>query len=119
MKDSNLKKRIYEEWDYSDEVGQSMLNKSLLINQYSSMLTLSWINIKSALVSGVITTVLGIAGYIIGVGDIFKLDTHTLLNVGALAGLTTIVSIIKSFLTTETGSVAGVQVVQPVVSSVQ
>lgn len=69
-----------------------------------------WVSIKSALVSGVITGLLGIAGYIIGVGDIFKLDVHTLLNVGSLAALTTIVSFIKASLTTEDGTVAGIQV---------
>lgn len=69
-----------------------------------------WTSIKSALVSGVITGILGIAGYIIGVGDIFKLDVHTLLNVGALAALTTVVSLIKAGLTTDRGTIAGVQV---------
>ena len=69
-------------------------------------------NLKSALVSGVITGVLGVAGYIIGVGDIFKLDVHTLVNVGALAALTTIVSLVKSFLTTPAGNFAGVVVVR-------
>ena len=64
-------------------------------------------NLKSALVSGVITGVLGIAGYIIGVGDVFNLDVHTLINVGALSALTTAVSLIKSFLTTENGNFVG------------
>ena len=69
-----------------------------------------WTNIKSALVSGVITGVLGIAGYIIGVGDIFKLDVHTLANVGALSALTTIVSLIKAAMTTDKGFIAGVKI---------
>lgn len=70
-------------------------------------MTITWINIKSALVSGVITGILGVAGYIIEVGDIFKLDVHTLVNVGALSALTTIVSLIKSFLTTSSGNFVG------------
>jgi len=64
-------------------------------------------NIKSALVSGVITGVLGIAVYIIGVGDIFNLDVRTLANVGVLSALTTIVSLIKSLLTTSAGNFVG------------
>ena len=67
-------------------------------------------NLKSALVSGIITGVLGIAGYIIGVGDVFKLDVHSLVNVFALSALTTIVSLIKSVMTTSDGTVAGIQV---------
>ena len=76
---------------------------------------LDWSNVSSAVVSGVITGVLGIAGYIIGVGDVFNLDVHTLLNVGALSALTAVVSLIKSLLTTNSGTVAGIQVVSPIV----
>ena len=78
------------------------------------LFTLSWINIKSALVSGIIMGILAIAAYIIGVGNIFTLDFHTLINAGVLAALVTIVSLIKSFLTTSRGSVVGVQVVPPI-----
>lgn len=79
----------------------------LNINQKENIM---WISIKSALVSGVITAILAVAGYIIGVGDIFKIDVHALVNVGALALLTTIVSLIKASLTTKTGTVGGIQV---------
>ena len=76
--------------------------------------TISWTNVKSALVSGIIMGILAIAAYIIGVGNIFTLDFHSLLNAGVLSALVTIVSLIKSFLTTSSGSVAGVQVVPPI-----
>jgi hypothetical protein len=71
------------------------------------MLTISWINVKSALVSALITAVLAIAGYIIGVGNIFEIDVHAMANVGALSALTAIVSIVKSFLTTSSGNFVG------------
>ncbi len=74
---------------------------------------MTWTNIKSALVSGVITGLLGIAGYIIGIGDVFALDTHSLVNVFALSALTTVVSLIKSAMTTPEGTVVGVQVKEP------
>jgi hypothetical protein len=80
----------------------------------NNMFNLSWTNIKSALVSGVIMGILAIAAYIIGVGDIFSLNFHSLANAGALATLVTIVSLFKSFITTETGTVAGIQVVPPI-----
>lgn len=76
----------------------------------SGLFKLNWIDVKSALVSGVITGILAIAGYIIGVGDVFAIDVHAMVNVGALALLTSVVSIIKSLLTTSTGTVASVQV---------
>lgn len=72
------------------------------------MFTLNWTNIKGAIVSAVITAVLAIAGYIIGVGDIFSIDVHALVNVGALSVLTALVSVIKSLLTTQSGDFAGV-----------
>jgi len=79
----------------------------LKINQEKNNM---WISIKSALVSGVITAILAIAGYIIGVGDIFKIDVHALINVGALALLTTLVSLIKASLTTSAGTVGGIKI---------
>jgi hypothetical protein len=71
------------------------------------MFKVTWSNIKSALVSGVITGVLAIAGYIIGLGDVFAIDIHSLVNVGALAVLTTVVSLVKSWLTTDAGKFVG------------
>lgn len=69
--------------------------------------TINWVNIKSALVSALITAVLAIAGYIIGIGDVFKLDLHTLINVASISGLTALVSIIKSYFTTNDGNFLG------------
>lgn len=71
------------------------------------MFQLSWANIKGALISAIITAVLAIAGYIIGVGDIFNIDVHALVNVGALSALTALVSVIKSLLTTQSGDFVG------------
>lgn len=68
------------------------------------------LNLKSALVSGVIMGVLAMATYIVGLGDVFKIDVHSLVNVGALAVLTAVVSLIKSYLTTSDGAFLGVQI---------
>ncbi len=72
------------------------------------MLNLSMTNVKSAIVSGVITAILAGASYIIGLNDVFAIDVHALINVISLAGMTAIVSLIKSLLTTDSGSFAGV-----------
>lgn len=71
------------------------------------MFSLNWTNVKSALVSGVITAVLAGASYIIGLGDVFSIDVHALVNVISLAALTAIVSLVKSLLTTDSGNFVG------------
>lgn len=72
--------------------------------------TMTFVQVKSAVVSGVIAGVLGVAMYVVGVGDLFKLDVHSIVNVFALAVLTTVVSLLKAVVTTSTGTVAGVQI---------
>ncbi len=67
-------------------------------------------SLKSALVSTVLMAVITVAGYIIGLGDIWKIDVHTLINLGVVSLLTGLVSLIKNYLTTENGTVAGLQV---------
>jgi hypothetical protein len=66
--------------------------------------------IKSALMSGFLMALLGIMGYIVGVGDIFSLDLHALVNVGVMAFLTTAISLVKAGLTTDKGTALGVQI---------
>ncbi len=67
-------------------------------------------SIKSALFSVGIAVVLAVAGYIIGLGDIFKIDWHAFINVGVMAGLVGIVSLAKSSMTNSDGKAFGVQV---------
>lgn len=73
----------------------------------NEIFTLNITQVKSAIVSGVLTAILGAAGYIIGVGDVFAIDVHALTNVTALAFLTTVVSLVKSLLTTSQGNFIG------------
>ena len=68
------------------------------------------IKFKSALVSCLIMGVLAGLLYIIGVGNIFALDFHSLANIVAIAIATGIVSFIKSSFTTPTGTFAGVKI---------
>lgn len=69
--------------------------------------TINWLNVKSALVTGILTAVLAIAVYLVSLGDVYKANTHDLVNVGSLALLTTLISLIKSFLTTSDGKFLG------------
>jgi membrane-associated HD superfamily phosphohydrolase len=67
-------------------------------------------SIKSAFISGLLTAILGVAGYIIGVGDIFRIDLQVLTNVFVMSLLTTMVSLLKSLVTTKAGTALGVKV---------
>lgn len=71
------------------------------------LFSVSLVNVKSAAVSALIMAVIGMAGYILSVGDVFGLNLHTLVNIGALSALTAIVSLAKSLMTTSTGTFLG------------
>lgn len=64
--------------------------------------------IKSALVSTVLMAILSVAGYILQLGDVFKVDLHTLTNVAVISFLTGIVSVLKNLLTNEEGRFVGI-----------
>jgi len=71
------------------------------------MFKINLTQLKSALVSGVLTAILAGIGYIVGLGDIFAIDVHALVNVIALSFGTAIVSLIKALLTDNDGAFVG------------
>ena len=73
----------------------------------TGLFKLSWADVKSALVSAFIVAFFAAAAYVVGVGDLFAINIHTLVNVTTLAGLTAVVSLIKSLLTTTSGNFVG------------
>lgn len=73
----------------------------------NNIFSISWVNIKSAMVSTVLTAFLSMAVYIVSLNDIFVINYRTLINIGAISLLTGIISLIKSFLTTDTGRFLG------------
>jgi len=75
-------------------------------NNSNLMLT----NIKSALVSTVLMAVLVVLTNIIAAGNVFKLDWYALANAGIIALFTGFVSLLKSLLTTSSGTIAGIQI---------
>lgn len=77
------------------------------------MFEISWINIKSALVYGVLSGLLAIASYAISIGDVFNLDLKVLINAGVFGFLVVVVSLIKNFLTNADGKFLGVIKVIP------
>lgn len=68
---------------------------------------MNWTNIKSALVMGLVAGVIASIGYVLKVGDLFAIDVHALINVFALAGLTSISAFITNLLTTQRGNFLG------------
>jgi hypothetical protein len=70
--------------------------------------TLNLASFKSALVSAVLMGVLATALYVINIGDVWQIDLKALTNVGVMAFLTGIVSLIKNLLTDNGGTFAGV-----------
>lgn len=72
--------------------------------------TLSWVNIKSAFVTFIYFAILAMGGYVVGIGDIFKIDLHALVNVGVMAGLAGMVSLLKALTTSSTGKALGMQI---------
>lgn len=69
---------------------------------------LSWINIKSAIVYGLVAGLLAIGMYVIEIGSIFAIDWAKLADAGVMAMVVTLVSLIKNLLTTEAGNFLGV-----------
>lgn len=71
------------------------------------MFSLSKENVKSALVYTVLTAVVSMGMYVVGVGDVFKVDAHTLINSGVMAFIIGIVSLLKNLLTDKAGNFLG------------
>lgn len=72
------------------------------------MFQLNALNIKSALVYVFLAAFFQLLSYIIGVGDVWKLDYHTIVNTFVIAFAVGCLSIIKNLLTTSDGKFLGV-----------
>lgn len=75
--------------------------------------TISWINIKSALVYGLITGVVAVGLYMIGEGDVFNLSIKPITNVFIFSFLGVFISLLKNLLTNESGKFVGAVKVIP------
>jgi len=75
-------------------------------NMDNGIFKLSWVNIQSAIIYGLIAVIL----YIISKGSIFGLEWKVLVDVGVLALLS---SFVKNIFTTEKGNFVGVVKVIP------
>lgn len=85
-------------------IGETLLNKD---NFMSNIFILNKKDFISALVSFVVVALIEALSYVIKVGDLWKIDLHTLINAGILPAFIFAVSILKSFLTTSSGKFIG------------
>lgn len=76
----------------------------------SKLFTVNWLEVKSAIVSGVIMALVVVITEVLVAGNIWVLDLKALLNTGIIAFLTIFVSFLKSLLTTSNGTIAGVKI---------
>lgn len=118
------KDKIYEEYDMTDWVGQSLLEESLKPKYMKNgLFSLTWSNIKSAIVYGLLTMglafVLSIAESVLKAGSIFGLNWHHIVDSGVMTSLgifVTSVSVVKNLLTTSKGNFLGLVKVVPSVT---
>ena len=73
----------------------------------SNFFTVSATELKSALVYAVLTAVLSMLVYVVGIGDIFAISLKPVVNIGAISLGVGLISIIKNLLTTKEGMFVG------------
>lgn len=96
-----------EEYNWSQEAEDQyyQLNKKYFMN--SGLFKVSLVDVVHAVVFGLVTGLVSMAGYVLKLGTFFGIDVHSLINVGGLAALGAIVGIIVPLLTTSQGNLVG------------
>ena len=74
----------------------------------NGIFTLDWASVKRAAISTVIMALVAGAVYVVGIGDIFAVNLHSLANVVALSLLTGLISLVNSLLTTNDNKFLGI-----------
>lgn len=102
----NIKDSIYGEYDITEEVGSVnyKLNEN---NMKNGIGKLSMVNVKSAVVSGLLWGLLAVGMYAVQVGSVFKLDWHFMVDAFVFAFLGFAINAIKNLLTTNDGNFLG------------
>lgn len=74
----------------------------------NGIFTIQWEGVKNALILTVLTAMGAGGAYIVGLGDVFAIDSHKLINIVSLAALAGIMSLIQHALTTNDDKFLGV-----------
>lgn len=108
-------KRIYEEYDATDAVGQSLLKDNLKFNNMQNgLFKVSKANVQSAIVYGLLWGLLSVLLQVQQAGSIFGLDWKAIADAGVLAVIAVVITLLKNLFTTDAGNFLGlVKVVPP------
>ncbi len=108
-------KGVYEMYDVTEEVGQSLLKDNLKfeIVMENGILKLDWVKVKSSLVYGAFWGLLAILLEINDAGSIFNLDLKALADAGVMAFIASTITLTKNMLTTKKGNFLGLIKVVP------
>ncbi len=79
----------------------------------NGILKLSWANVWSALVYGLMWGTLAVFVRVSEIGNIFALDWKDLLNIFVMSGIAVGITLVKNLLTTNSGNFVGVVKVIP------
>lgn len=77
------------------------------------MFKINWVNVKSALVYGILWAILVVLIEMAKVGNVFALDWKELVNAGVFGFIAVFISLLKNLLTTDSGSFLGITKVIP------
>jgi hypothetical protein len=74
----------------------------------NGIFTIQWEGVKNALILTALTAVGAGGAYILGLGDVFAIDGHKLVNIVVLAAIAGVMSLIQHALTTNDDKFVGV-----------
>ena len=115
-----MNKKLARNWEYAIldtvptafEMDNFSRKDRLLVNirikNMTDLFKLNWKDVLNALAAAVVGGVLAMIFYVLKVGDIFGVDFHSMINVGAIALLTGVASLIQTFFTTSSGNFVGI-----------
>lgn len=111
-------KKIYEEYDATDVVGQSLLEDNLKFKvMQNGLFKLSLDNVKSGFVYGVLWALLSVLIQIQQAGTLIGLNWKSIGDAAGLGFIAVIITLLKNLFTTNKGNFLGVvSVVPPVVN---
>ena len=71
------------------------------------LFSINLVEVQSAIIYGLMTALGAVLAYIVGIGDIFKIDPRSVINIATISFSITIISLIKNFLTDSEGKFVG------------
>lgn len=74
----------------------------------NGILTLDWASVKRAAISMLLMAIVAGAVYVIGLGDVFAVNIHSLVNIVSISLLTGFVSLVNSLFTTNDNKFLGI-----------